>query len=337
MLRYIASRKSDDMGSDEKDEGSNRNRPISRWWEEETIDGKVVRCLTIILRSRGCTFAKSDPCTMCGYNNDTCDYIEIGDIPLQIKNLSEDIHGANYIKIFTSGSFLDPSEIDPSDRMDVLASLHDLSPDARVLVESRPEFVDEEVLSDIKGVHPNMEIAFGLESSDDIVRTNLVGKTFSFKEYKRASDLTRSAGFSVKTYLLLKPPFLSEYGSIRDAIGSIGILARESPTNTISVNPVNVQKGTVVEDLFHRGEYRPPWLWSLISVLRLGKQICGEGTRLISHPTGGGRRRGAHNCSKCDAEALSSISRFDLSQDVNDLIDETECCSGKWRESLLTL
>jgi radical SAM enzyme (TIGR01210 family) len=94
------------------------------------------------------------------------------------------------------------------------------------------------------------------------------------------------------------------------------------------VNPVNVQRDTVVDMLWRRGNYRPPWLWSLLEVLRRGKE--GTTTRVMSSPSGGGTARGVHNCDRCDRKILDAVQRFSFSQDIDDLV-VAECgCRQEW-------
>jgi radical SAM enzyme (TIGR01210 family) len=118
----------------------------------------------------------------------------------------------------------------------------------------------------------------------------------------------------VRTYVLLKPPFLTEAEAIADSIATINYASKVS--DTVSLNPVNVQKGTLVEKMWRNWSYRPPWLWSVLEVL---KASSGRAKRLVCEPTGGGRERGAHNCGKCDDAILSSIKAFSESQDPSRL------------------
>ncbi len=97
---------------------------------------------------------------------------------------------------------------------------------------------------------------------------------------------------------------------------------------SVSVNPVNVQRDTVVEMLWKRGDYRPPWSWSLVEVLKAGRSI--SDTRIMSSPSGGGTARGVHNCDHCDRKVLDAVQRFSLSQDIADL-ETPECgCRKEW-------
>ena len=104
-------------------------------------------------------------------------------------------------------------------------------------------------------------------------------------------------------------------------------------SDEISINPVNVQKGTVVERIWKRGDYRPPWIWSLIEVF---KELSGTiNSRLMSSPSGGGSQRGVHNCGECDQRALEAIERFSFTQDVNDLNVTCEC-RDSWQKYMLS-
>ncbi len=93
--------------------------------------------------------------------------------------------------------------------------------------------------------------------------------------------------------------------------------------DALSVNPVHIQNGTVVEWLFHRGRYRPPWLWSVVEALQEGATLRGT-SRLVSFPTAGGLARGPHNCGKCDARVLEAIEASSLAQEFGPL-DDLDC------------
>ena len=114
-----------------------------------------------------------------------------------------------------------------------------------------------------------------------------------------------ASSLRAKAYLLLKPPYLAEAEAIDDIVRSVGEAAQPH-FDALSVNPVHIQNGTVVEWLLHRRQYRPPWLWSVVSALSQGAVRRGT-SRLVSFPTAGGLARGPHNCGKCDARVLAAI------------------------------
>jgi len=134
-----------------------------------------------------------------------------------------------------------------------------------------------------------------------------------------------------KAYLLLKPPYLTESEAVDDVVRSVGEAAAHF--DSLSVNPVHIQNGTVVEWLYHRGRYRPPWLWSLVDALTAGAKVRGD-ARLVSFPTAGGLARGPHNCGECDARVLAAIEEASLGQEFGPLASLDCACRAEWRATL---
>jgi hypothetical protein len=265
---------------------------------------------------------------MCGYNRDCMTSVTGKDIIAQFGKAMEKHSGQPYIKIYTSGSFLDPGEIAPEARDFILETAGAKA--RKVLVESRPEFVSRETVKGAMEKVKALEIAIGLETADDGIRARNINKGFKFEDFKRACDTAHELGATIRTYLLLKPPFMSESASIRDALESIRIAGPMS--DAISINPMNVQRGTLVEGMWKKSLYRPPWLWSLLEVLKEGTKLTDA--RLVSAPSGGGSRRGTHNCGKCDDAILKAIESFSLGGDTTAL-DVPGCgCRERWLEYL---
>ena len=136
----------------------------------------------------------------------------------------------------------------------------------------------------------------------------------------------KKAGLKVRTYLLLKPLYLSERDAVDDAVSSI--LFADGFSDEISINPVNVQRSTLIERIWKKGDYRPPWIWSLIEVMR--KCSGTVNARLMSSPSGGGTQRGVHNCGECDGAALNAVERFSFSQNIKDLEVNPCRCWNTW-------
>lgn len=290
------------------------------WKESDMSGGRKVDAMVVILRTNGCCWVKSGGCTMCGYREASLNCVTEDDLLKQLDEAVSRHRGEPFVKIYTSGSFLDDNEVPPSVRAKFFEAFSDCE---RILFESRPEFITEESLRDV----PNtVTIALGLESSDPKVLETSVHKGFTPDDILRAGRLIKASGLGVRTYLLLKPPFMTESMAIEDAVRSARFADEFS--DEISVNPLNVQRGTYVERLWKRGEFRSPWIWSLIDVF---KQLSGTvDSRLMSSPSGGGAMRGVHNCGECDKAALDAVERFSFSQDVKDL--DVSCgCRARWK------
>ncbi len=320
----------------------------STWLEDDAIDvGKgdfeIVNSLVVILRTHGCSWShRSDSeeggCSMCGYYNDTLkpgQTVHPKDILNQFQAALDKFQDKQFkiIKIFTSGSFLDDSEVPLETQAGILDKCDTLNV-KNIILESRPEYVELEKLKELSThFSGNLQIALGLESANDSILENVINKGFHFQDYITAANIAKQLEIGIKTYLLLKPPFLTERDAITDVLQSIAKLRELNLTTSISINPVNIQKFTVVEYLFNRGDYRVPWLWSVVEILKQGHtMLSGTGIKLISQPTAGGFRRGAHNCGKCDKLVLDAILNYSLNNNPIVFQELTCSCHDTWRD-----
>jgi len=288
------------------------------WREKERFHGKVEDCLTVIVTTRGCSWRK---CYMCSYWEESRALSE-EKLKEQIDQIFEKLGETRILKVFTSGSFLDEREIPALLRSHFLDRCREVGI-KKLIIESRPEFVESEKLKEFRGIE--LEVGIGLETANDFLREKCINKGFTFSDFARAAETIRRESFRVKCYLLLKPPFLSEREAIEDLVDSAEKVREYA--DVISINLMNIQRGTVVEKLWERGLYRPPWLWSAVEVL---KSVNGE---VICDPVAGGKLRGPHNCGRCDREVVSAIKLFSLTQDKSLL--ELDCeCKKIWKKAL---
>jgi len=310
-----------------------RRRGRLRFWRElDVLDGRQVEAGVVLLPTRGCGWALRGGCSMCGYIYDAGGF-GVDELSKLFEKAVKELGELEYLKLFTSGSFFDPAEVPERLMREVARQVNAMSLE-QLQVESRPEFISEEALS-LAGelFNPRLELGIGLESSSDIIRERCINKGFTFEDYRRAVSNALSSDVEVKTYLLLKPPFLLEREAVEDVVRSARAAA-EAGSAKISINPVAVQRGTLVEALWKSGDYRPPWLWSLLEALK-GIGSAKLGVSVISHPTAAGTARGAHNCGSCDARALEAVRSFSLTQSMREL-EGVECeCRNEWRDYLL--
>jgi archaeosine synthase beta-subunit len=303
-------------------------RYVNQWVEDEAIGADRVRAFVLILKTRGCYWADLKGCSMCGYAKDTLGRSatpeELGE---QLRRALDRYRDEPYVKVYTSGSFLDDREVDIESRLRLVSAFSGKA--RRLLFETLPEFATPETLSPLRDAFAGeIEVALGLETTDPTVLARYVHKSAAPSEYLAAADRVRALGLRAKAYLLLKPPYLTEDESIQDVVRSVTEAAPRF--DAMSVNPVHIQNGTVVEWLYHRGRYRPPWLWSVVEVLANGAGQRGT-ARLVSFPTAGGLARGPHNCGECDARVLAAIEEASLSQEFGPL-QELDCdCRATWQ------
>ena len=314
-----------------KDETYDPTEPTRVWLDEDNTPDGVYDSLTIILNTGGCRWARAGGCTMCGY---VAESVEGGsvtheDLLTQIdaclayeQENAEELAGQ--IKIYTSGSFLDEREV-PAETRDAIAET--FADRDRMVVESLPDFVERENIADFTDRGIETDVAIGLETATDRIRRDCVNKYFGFSEFERAASEAAAAGAGIKAYLLMKPPFLSESEAIEDMKRSIRRCGAVENCHTVSMNPTNVQRHTMVEELYFNDGYRPPWLWSVAAVL---EATADTDVLVVSDPVGHGSDRGPHNCGECDDRIQRAIKDFNLRQDPS-VFEQVSCsCERTW-------
>ena len=305
--------------------------PVSFWIKEDRLLNGKGKELAIVLRTKGCTWALSEKggCSMCGYINDS--YLQNinhehifnqFEFALQSKLEQINLDQDDYIlKIFNSGSFFDDNEISEQIREKIYKRVANIDKIKEIVVESRPEYISKVKLESMQNIIKNkyIEIAIGLETVNDYIRNQYINKGLLYKDFLKVIQICRELKFGIRVYLLFKPPFLNEHAAIDDCLNSIEKLI-DLKVNTISINPTNIQKDTLVELLWLQNRYRPPWFYSLFKCLiKANKQIKGIRTaRIISDPSGAGTKRGIHNCLKrdCNEKMIVGLKNYVLSQDI---------------------
>jgi len=319
-----------------KDKSYDPHKPTRVWLDEDNTPDGVKESLTIILNTGGCRWARAGGCTMCGYVAESVDGGSVPHAALmdQIEVCLEHerenaTEPASLIKIYTSGSFLDEREVGAESRRAIAETFGDRE---RIVLESLPDFVDREKLEDFTQYGLETDIAIGLETATDRVRRDCVNKYFDFADFEAAcADAAAIENAGVKAYLLMKPPFLTEPEALEDMVSSVQRCLAVPGCHTVSMNPCNVQRYTMVDELFFRDGYRPPWLWSVAAVLERTADLEGL---VVSDPVGHGTDRGAHNCGECDDLVQKAIKDFNLRQDPT-VFEQVSCdCESTWKTVL---
>jgi radical SAM enzyme (TIGR01210 family) len=313
----------------ENDQQYDPEEPTRVWLDEDLTPTGVRDSLTIILNTGGCRWARAGGCTMCGYVAESVEGGAVSHDALT-KQLETAVEYEEteaqiqcpLVKIYTSGSFLDEREIGPETRNLIAETFADRE---RVVVESLPDFVNAEKCRDFTDRGISLDVAIGLETATDRIRHDCVNKYFDFEDFIAAAEAATAGDAGTKAYLLMKPPFLSESEAIEDMVRSVDRCAEYA--HTVSMNPCNVQRYTMVEDLYHAEGYRPPWLWSVVDVL---KQTASIDAIVVSDPVGHGSDRGPHNCGECDDRVQTAIKDFDLRQDPTVFSDVSCQCERTW-------
>lgn len=321
------------------------------WSEEDVLDNRPCRALVVILKTRGCTWALAGGCTMCGYANDSA-WTKVSEEQLiaQFRKAWTRYAGEELVKIYTSGSFLDRFEVMPGAQKAILEMIGRAESQAgaqadataprkapkKVAFESLPGFCTDEAFAALDGLVEKLEVGIGVESSNLRVLRDSVNKGHSFDAFPAAAAACKRHGVSVKSYLMCKPPFLKESDALTDSTRTI--IAAAPYADMVSLNPTNVQSNTLVDALYKRGSYRPPWLWTIVQSLLDGRtEAEAQGFRgmLKSDVIASGQDRGAHNCKTCDETVVGYLKKYKATQDKKFLqacMDEVQCkCRTEWK------
>lgn len=308
----------------------NPEEPLAIWSGQDHIAGEILTSVTAIIRSGGCSW---NLCKICQYRHERFSGIERPELTrlmyAQINRLREQIEKINpqVVKVYTSGSFFDLQEV-PEEIQDHLI---ELVKGRTLIVESRCDYINEEHISrhvtHIRegGEDGNIYVAIGLETTSDEIREKCIDKGLQYADYLKTAEVIHKAGGKVKTYLLHKPPYLTEKEAYDDMHKSIQEII--PVTDLISMNPCTVQRNTHLETLWKRQAYRPPYLWSVASIL------AQSNAHVTCDPIGGGQTRGPHNCGLCDSMILDAIRDYNLNadQELMRSVMEMDCdCKKEW-------
>jgi len=335
-IHHLVKAPENSVSSISRRESWDASRPATVYKPPETLpDGTPCTAATVILRTRGCVWWWKSGCTFCGYFNDVRDDVTADDLFAQwdeAKRKTNDFDGCSMVKVYTSGTFLEDREIPVEFQDFVLKETHEKG--LHLIVEAQAHLCHPDKLAWVAERHPGCTVAIGLEALDDTVLRFHCNKGFSTKTWRKSVDDLRTAGLRVKTYLLFKPPFMSEGDALNLTNGWLREVAPLS--DEVSINPMNIQKGTIVDRIFRNREYRPPWLWSLVEMIECTHaDIVDSNCRTIVHPTAGGRIRGAHNCKKCDAEVVAAIERYSVSRNLDEFRGLDCDCKKVWRAEII--
>lgn len=319
--------------------------------------GKEVDRIMVVLRATGCDYFLQGGCSMCGHYDGTA-MVTGGTVSSeQYKNqwdyVVENFNLDNFpiVCLYNLGDFLSEREIPVDARVHMFNSLNDIEGVEKVIIEARAEHVNEEVLEPIREAWDGViEVGVGLESSDDTIRNLCHRKSLSRRTYEKAMRILNKSGFESLSYINMKPPFLTEQEAINDAISS-ALYAREAGSKAVSIEPTSIQEHTLTEELTRFGQYRVPWLWSVVEVVKGITETYKEGEydlriggyfpEEVLYGSGSGGAFPfpticATNCDECDPRLIRSFAKFNETYDPSHITSQEPCdvCYDTWERSL---
>lgn len=279
---------------------------------------------------------------MCGFYCSTRHGVKVSDDDYinQIKYVAETVDLNDYpiVALYNDGNFLDDREMSFDAQRQISSILGGFPDIRRVVIESRINDSSIETAKKIKKYlsGKELEILFGFESANPEIMNLCINKGFTAQNYDHYLAKMNGSGVSFKPLLLLKPPFLTEQEAISDVVKTIGYLHTRG-INSMDLEVTTVEKNTVVHELWKKGLYVPPMLWSVLEVVRQYKERCGNAVNMYISPSQYSVESldVARNCGRCDREILERIERhnFDFNTEVFADLDCT-CKHTEWERRI---
>lgn len=240
-------------------------RPYAWLVEPEcAATGAAEDVATVFLTNRECPFH----CLMCDLWKHTLDEpTPRGAVPAQLDFALAQLPPAPHIKLYNSGNFFDPLAIPPEDYPAIAERVRERR---TVIVENHPRLCVARVLDFRDGLRGRLEVALGLETAhpDALARLN---KQMTVDDFTRAAEWLRRNDVDVRTFILLRPPGMTEAEGVDWAVRSLEV-AFAAGAGCCSVIPTRAGNG-LLDRWRAQGWFTPPALESLYAVLRRGLEL----------------------------------------------------------------
>ena len=287
-------------------------RPYAFFVERErAATGEVVDIATLFLTNRECPWR----CVMCDlWKNTTDGPVPVGAIPKQIDYALERLGPARQIKLYNSGNFFDAQAIPAQDHPAIAERVGRFE---RVIVENHPKLCGESCLRFRDQCGTSLEVAMGLETVHPEVLPRL-NKGMTLDDFAQAVELLLRHQIAVRTFILLRPPFLSESEGVKWAIKSLDY-AQSLGVGCCAIIPTRGGNG-ILERLAADGEFEPPTIRSLERVLEHGISL--RGGRVLADTWDIER---FCDCPQCGPLRAARIGAMNLSQQVEPAVPCSHC------------
>ena len=241
------------------------SRPYAFLHEEELQpSGKTESINTLFLTNRECRYA----CLMCDlWKNSLDDSVVPGMIPDQIRWGLEQLPPARHLKLYNGSSFFDPAAIPEADYPEIIRLAEGFN---SLIVENHPRLCGQGLLDFARALKPRLQVAMGLETvhPDGLRQLN---KKMSLEDYSATVKRLHENDIGVRTFIMLRPPGLSEEEGIYWAKRSLDF-AFEAGSEICSLIPTRAGNGAM-EQLQEAGLFAPPLPESMLEVLEYGLSL----------------------------------------------------------------
>lgn len=304
------------------------------------------RFAQIWLRTRGCKHdVLKGGCTICNYwvsSPPTVDDF----ITSFISALDHLIFSPSLLVLSASGSFLDPWEIAPEARNEILTLLKHRCPDVHVILETHPDTVSEETLEECYQLLGSpFTIEMGLESADNTLLKCCLNKPTTTETFARAvSCIQQKPYVSCIANVMIGIPFLTKIETVDQAVDTVQ-WAFEQGVDECVLFPLNLKLFTFAYWLSEHALFPQPSLWALVDVLTRIEEEKLPKVNFAWHRIDRGQAtfwdKGIIppcTCEKCCAEILTLLDKYLSSgnrKEVVHSLTSTGCsCYKEWVHNL---
>lgn len=237
--------------------------------EDERADsGEIIKVATVFLTNRECPWR----CLMCDLWKNTLPGPTppgaiLAQLDAALAELSAQQPAVRFIKLYNSGSFFDPRAVPPAEHEPIAQRLRNFE---RVIVECHPSLVGESALRFRDQLQGRLEVAMGLETAHPDVLAKL-NKRMTLDDFARAAAWLHQEAIALRTFVLIKPPFLDEAEGRFWGERSIDF-AMECQAGVIALIPTRSGNGAL-EALAEAGSFSPPRLDTLEAVAEYGIRL----------------------------------------------------------------
>lgn len=306
---------------------------------------------TCIIPGGGCVYYranKGDVCPFCAFPSTARSLIK-GESPSDLFDswalgtdvykemylaLMESANQAEKIAVFNGGSFFPGSELSDEFQRFVYEDIAARSSVRQLMVESYPTFISRKKLSEAKAIlgGKDLMVGIGFESKDDYVRNTLLKKGIDKGGFETKVKMMQDLGVQVFVYTFLKAPGLSETQALNEALETIEYLS-DLGVDEVALSCAFVPPDTDLEVKYKAGEFRPPWLWSIVEIIKEAKKynwpLSVGGFEDYPPPVAT-----PNNCPSCDDNINALIDCYRMDGKLLDKNLVVCNCQDTWKEDM---
>jgi len=305
---------------------------------------------TLIIPGGGCAYyraKKGDVCPFCafpdfsrfiikgeGHEQDFSPWTLSAEIYQQMYKSAANAPGEyQKLAVFNGGSFFPAPEIPANTQRYIYEDVAQRDNIQQLMVEAYPNYIAKSKLLEARTIlgSTDLMVAIGFESISETVRNRYLKKRIELALFEKKVTMMQDLGVQVFIYAFLKAPQLSERQAIDETLATLDYL-HNLGVDEIALSCAFVPPGTALETQYNNGEFRPPWLWSILEIMQQAKihhwPLTIGGFEDTPAPVAG-----PNNCPQCDEQVNKFIAEHRLLGESR-LAPPACHCQKTWRDTL---